>query len=215
MSEIIYAFLHMDQTLAYFLENYHSWVYVLLFSIIFCETGLIFMPFLPGDSLLFAAGGLAAISQDKLKIEILIPIIMIASFVGDNVNYFVGRKHGRRLFELKHPLSFLFSVHNLNKTEAFYQKKGHWAVSMARFFPIIRTFAPFVAGVAQMNYREFMKYSIIGTIGWVMLFCLTGYYFGQIPFIKQNFTVLVMSIIGISLAPLIISFFKQKLLKSL
>lgn len=215
MSDIIYSILHLDQTLSLLLDQYHSWVYFILFLIIFCETGLIFMPFLPGDSLLFAAGALSAISQDKLKIEILIPLIMVASFVGDNVNYFVGRKYGRKLFEMKHPLSFLFSVSNLKKTEQFYHDKGNWAVAMARFFPIIRTFAPFVAGVACMKYREFVKFSIIGSIGWVLLFCLTGYFFGQIPFIKQNFTVLVMSIIGISLAPLVISLFRQKILKRL
>lgn len=215
MSDLIYSILHLDQTLSFLLDQYHTWVYFILFLIIFCETGLIFMPFLPGDSLLFAAGALASISEDKLQIGVLIPIIIIASFLGDNVNYWVGRRYGRQLFASRHFLSFLFSLNNLKKTEDFYQDKGHWAVALARFFPIIRTFAPFVAGVASMRYRDFMKFSMIGTISWVVIFCLAGYFFGQIPFVKQNFTVLVMAIVGISLAPLLVSIIRQMMLKRL
>jgi len=209
MTIFIESILHLDQTLSYWLQNYGSGVYVVLFLIIFCETGLVVMPFLPGDSLLFTAGALAAISNDQLKVEFMIPLLILASIAGDSLNYYLGRKWGRKAFETRHRLSFLFSKKHLYSTDHFFKKKGQWAVALARFFPIIRTFAPFVAGITLMPYRLFIRFSILGTVLWINLFTLAGFYFGQIPFIQKNFTALVMAIVGISLAPLIISVIKQ------
>jgi len=209
LANIIHSVLHLDQTLAFWLQTYGSGVYFVLFIIIFCETGLVVMPFLPGDSLLFTAGALSAISNEQLKVELIIPLLILGSIFGDSVNYYAGSKWGRKAFETKHRFSFLFSKKHLYSTEHFYKKKGRWAVALARFFPIIRTFAPFVAGITLMPYKQFLRYSVAGTIVWVSIFTLAGYYFGQIPFIQKNFTALIMGIVAISLAPLAVSFFKQ------
>ncbi len=215
MSELIHSVLHLDQTLNLWLQMYGSGVYVVLFLIVFAETGLVIMPFLPGDSLLFAAGALCSINPTELRIEVLIPLLIMASLLGDSLNYLVGSKYGRRLFETQHRLSFLFSPKYLKATEDFYIKRGLWAVSMARFFPIIRTFAPFVAGLTRMPYKAFLKMSIVGSIAWVSIFVSAGYLFGQIPFVQKNFTVLVMAVIGLSLAPFILGVVKRSLVKSL
>lgn len=215
MSEIIYSLLHLDQTLNTWAQLYGAGVYFVLFLIIFCETGLIVLPFLPGDSLLFAAGAICAISAGELKIEILIPLLILASLTGDTLNYFVGLKFGRKLFETDHKFSFLFSKKHLVQTEDFYKKKGHWAVSLARFFPIIRTFAPFVAGITKMPLPLFFKMSVLGSVAWVFIFTVAGYFFGQIPFIQNNFTLLVMLIIGLSLAPFVLTILKRSIVKSL
>lgn len=215
MSELIHSILHLDQTLNLWLQLYGAGVYLVLFLIIFAETGLVIMPFLPGDSLLFAAGALCSINPVELRIEFLIPLLIMGSLIGDNLNYYLGLKFGRKAFETKHRLSFLFSPKHLKSTEDFYQKKGKWAVSLARFFPIIRTFAPFVAGVTRMPYKTFFKMSFLGSIAWVSLFTTAGFLFGQIPFVQKNFTLLVMSIIGLSLAPFILGLIKKKLVKSL
>jgi membrane-associated protein len=150
-----------------------------------------------------------------LQIEILIPLLICASLVGDSTNYYLGFKFGRKAFETPHRLSFLFSPKHLKATEDFYKEKGLWAVSLARFFPIIRTFAPFVAGLTQMPYKLFFRMSVLGSIAWVSIFTTAGYLFGQIPFVQKNFTVLVMSIVGLSLAPFVLGFLKKKLMKSL
>lgn len=215
MSELIHSILHLDQTLNIWLQLYGSGVYLVLFLIIFAETGLVIMPFLPGDSLLFAAGALCAINPVDLKIELLIPLLISASLIGDSLNYYVGLKYGRRLFESKHSLSFLFSPKYLLATEEFYIKKGLWAVSLARFFPIIRTFAPFVAGLTKMPYKMFLKMSILGSIAWVSIFTTAGYLFGQIPFVQNNFTVLVMGVVGLSLTPFLVGVIKRTFVKSL
>lgn len=215
MSELIHSILHLDQTLNIWLQLYGSGVYLVLFLIIFAETGLVIMPFLPGDSLLFAAGALCSINPVELRIEFLIPLLICASLIGDSLNYFVGLKYGRRLFETKHALSFLFSPKYLQATEEFYIKKGMWAVSLARFFPIIRTFAPFVAGLTKMPYNVFVKMSIIGSIAWVSIFATAGYLFGQIPFVQNNFTVLVMGVVGLSLTPFLVSLIRRTFVKSL
>lgn len=215
MSELIHSILHLDQTLNLWLQLYGTGVYLVLFLIIFAETGLVIMPFLPGDSLLFAAGALCSINPVDLRIELLIPLLIVASLIGDNLNYYIGLKFGRRAFETKHPLSFMFSPKYLIMTEEFYQKKGAWAVSLARFFPIVRTFAPFVAGLTKMSYPTFLKMSCMGSIAWVSLFTTAGYLFGQIPFVQKNFTVLVMSIIGLSVTPFLVGLIRKKLVKSL
>lgn len=215
MSELIHSILHLDQTLSLWLQLYGTGVYLVLFLIIFCETGLVVMPFLPGDSLLFATGALCAINPDELRVEYVIPLLIAASLIGDNLNYYVGLKYGRRLFETQHRLSFLFQRKHLVSTEEFYSKKGKWAVSLARFFPIVRTFAPFVAGLTKMTYKNFLTMSVLGSIAWVITFTMAGFLFGQIPIIQKNFTLLVMSIIGLSLTPFVWSLLKRALVKSL
>lgn len=180
------------------------WLYLLIFLVIFSETGLVFMPFLPGDSLLFAVGALSAASV-HFDIKIYIPLLFCAAIFGDSTNYFVGSRFGRRLFEQKHFMSRLFKVEYLIQTERFYDSHGPRAVMFARFFPILRTLAPFVAGLTKMSYRRFIAMSVIGTVFWVNLFCLAGYFFGQIPIVRENFTLLVMGIILISVTPLLIS----------
>lgn len=215
MSELIHSILHLDQTLSLWLQLYGTGVYLVLFLIIFAETGLVIMPFLPGDSLLFAAGALCALNPLDLRIEWLIPLLISASLIGDSLNYYVGFKFGRKLFETKHALSFLFAPKHLKKTEDFYREKGKWAVTLARFFPIIRTFAPFVGGLTKMNYSLFFKMSVIGSVAWVVVFTSAGYLFGQIPFVQNNFTLLVMVIIGLSLTPFLLSVVKRTFMKSL
>lgn len=215
MAELIHSILHLDQTLNIWLQMYGAGVYLVLFLIIFAETGLVVTPFLPGDSLLFAAGALCSINPVDLRVELLIPLLICASLIGDSVNYFVGLKFGRRAFETKHKLSFMFSPKHLVATEEFYEKKGPWAVSLARFFPIIRTFAPFVAGLTKMPYKVFLKMSFVGSVAWVTVFTMAGFLFGQIPFVQKNFTVLVMGVVGLSLTPFLLGVIKKTFVKSL
>ena len=214
MFEFIQQLLHLDILINQMAEQFGLWLYFILFLIIFCETGLVVMPFLPGDSLLFAVGALSA-SSPYFKVEALIPLLILASVVGDSLNYFIGLKFGRRLFEQSHKLSFLFNPKYLKQTEDFYIKRGAWAVSISRFLPIVRTFAPFVGGLTKMPYRRFLSLSLIGSVAWVHIFCLAGYFFGRIPFIQQNFTMLVMGIIGFSLAPLLFGVIRNLIKKSL
>lgn len=215
MSELIHSVLHLDQTLNLWLQMYGSGVYIVLFLIIFAETGLVVMPFLPGDSLLFTAGALCAINPADLRIEILIPLLIAGSILGDSLNYLIGSKYGRRLFETQHRFSVLFSPKHLKATEDFYHRRGFWTVSMARFFPIIRTFAPFVAGITRMPYKNFVCMSFLGSVAWVSVFTTAGYLFGQIPLVQKNFTVLVMALIGLSLAPFIVGVIRRTYMKSL
>lgn len=215
MSELIHSILHLDQTLNIWLQLYGTGVYLVLFLIIFAETGLVVMPFLPGDSLLFAAGAMCSINPVDLRIEYLIPLLICASLLGDNLNYFIGLKYGRRAFESKHRLSFLFSPKHLKATEEFYVRRGAWAVSLARFFPIIRTFAPFVAGLTRMPYKTFVKMSCMGSLAWVSIFTSAGYLFGQIPFVQKNFTILVVGVIGLSVTPFLIGVIRKTFVKSL
>jgi len=198
------SLLHIDVTLVAWAQNWGTWIYVILFLIIFCETGLVFMPFLPGDSLLFAVGALAA-NPDFLKLENIIPLLILAATIGDSTNYFVGRKLGRALFEKD---MFFLKKKYLKTTEEFFEKKGVWAVSLSRFFPIIRTMAPFFAGMSLLNYRKFLALSFFGSVAWVFIFTLAGYYFGRVEIIQKNFTLLVLGIIGVSLIPMILNVIK-------
>lgn len=205
MFEFIQSILHIDATLIQWAQNWGSLIYIVLFLIIFSETGLVFLPFLPGDSLLFAVGALAAY-PDFIKLEVVIPLLIVAATIGDSLNYFVGRKFGRTLFEKE----FLFlKKKHLVSTEEFYEKKGLWAISLSRFFPIIRTFSPFFAGMSLIKYRKFLALSVIGSIGWVFIFTLAGYFFGQVEIIKNNFTLLVMGIIAFSMIPLVVNIIKS------
>ncbi len=189
--------LHLDKHLAALVQDYGVWVYGILFLIIYCETGLVVTPFLPGDSLLFATGALAA--TGAMEAELLLVLLMSASFLGDNTNYWVGRLLGPRLF--RSDTSRLLNRKHLDETHRFYERHGGKAVILARFFPIIRTFAPFVAGVGTMDYRRFLAFSVIGSVSWVGIFVLAGFFFGNIPVVKQNFTLVVFGIIFVSLIP--------------
>lgn len=210
MLEIIQSILHLDVTLQHWAQNYGAYLYVLLFIIIFCETGLVVTPFLPGDSLLFAAGALCS-SSTSLDIKIIIPLLIAAALAGDSVNYFVGRRLGRKIFTED---SFFFKKKYLLKTEDFYAKHGTKAVFLARFFPILRTFAPFVGGLGNMRYRTFFSMSAAGTLLWITLFTLAGYFFGQIPIVQKNFTLLVMALLILPAIPIVITAIKPYFMKS-
>jgi len=198
--------LHLDQHLLALTQSYGTWVYLILFLIIFCETGLVVTPFLPGDSLLFVAGALTA--TGALEIQVLVPLLIAASFLGDNTNYWVGRFIGPKVFSGKE--SRLLNRGHLEKTHRFYEKHGGKAILLARFLPIIRTFAPFVAGVGSMDYRRFLAFSIAGGMAWVGSLALSGYFFGNIPVIKQNLTLVILAIIVISLLPGAIGYLRHR-----
>jgi len=208
--EIIDFVLHIDKHLETFIQTYGLLVYLLLFTIVFCETGLVVTPFLPGDSLLFAAGALAANEQNGLSVVLIIFLLICAALIGDNTNYFIGRflakkGEGAKLFGI-----FTIRKDYLDKTHAFYEKNGPRTIIMARFVPIVRTFAPFVAGVGNMTYRKYITYCVVGAVLWVTLLTMTGYAFGNIPWIKNNFELVVFGIIGISLLPILFGYIKNK-----
>lgn len=207
ISGIVDIFMHLDVHLNSIIQTYGTFTYAILFIVIFCETGLVVTPFLPGDSLLFAAGTFAA--QGSLDPVILCMLIPAATFCGDNTNYWIGRKIGPKIFH-KENVRFLNKKH-LERTHQFYDKYGGKTVVIARFMPIIRTFAPFVAGIGKMEYFRFLSYSIGGSILWTVSFVLGGYFFGNIPVVRANFTLAVMAIIFISILPGIIGFIKHKL----
>lgn len=199
--------LHLDVYLDMLVTNYGTWVYAILFLVIFCETGLVVTPFLPGDSLLFIAGAVAAGgAMDPL---LLAGLLMLAAILGDSTNYLIGRTAGEKLFS--NPNSKIFRRDYLQQTHDFYDKHGGKTVTLARFLPIIRTFAPFVAGVGKMNYLRFFGFSVLGTVLWVGGLVTLGYFFGNVPFIKQNLSLLVVGIILVSLLPMIISLVRSKL----
>jgi membrane-associated protein len=205
--------LHLDKTLVNVVHDYGNLTYLILFLIIFTETGVIVFPFLPGDSLLFVAGTLAAQPNPEtghplLNIFYLIPLLMAAAFIGDNVNYFIGDYLGPRVF--REDFKFLKRKY-LEQTQAYYAKHGGKTIIMARFVPIVRTFAPFVAGVGTMTYRYFASYSIAGAALWVVSLTLLGYLFGNIPWVKSNFTLVIYAIILISVLPPLWQFIKGKL----
>lgn len=192
--------LHLDVYLDLLVTNYGPWIYAILFLVIFCETGLVVMPFLPGDSLLFIAGAVAA--GGGMDPVLLGGLLMLAAIMGDSTNYVIGRTAGERLFS--NPNSKIFRRDYLQKTHDFYDKHGGKTVTLARFLPILRTFAPFVAGVARMPYPRFFGFSVLGTILWVGGLVTLGYFFGNVPFIKKNLSLLVVFIILLSLVPMII-----------
>ncbi|OGX89870.1 DedA family protein [Hymenobacter coccineus] len=200
--------LHLDKTLVNVVHDYGSLTYLILFLIIFTETGIIIFPFLPGDSLLFAAGALAARPETGLSVWVIIPLLIAAAFIGDNVNYAVGDYLGPRVFQ--QDFRFLKRKY-LEQTQAFYAKHGGKTIIMARFVPIVRTFAPFVAGVGTMTYRHFASYSIVGAVLWVVVLTLAGYLFGNIEAVKKNFELVVLGIIALSVLPPLWSFLKGKL----
>jgi len=199
-------FLHLDKHLAALLQQYGPWIYLLLFLIVFCETGLVVAPFLPGDSLLFVAGALWAAAG--MDVYALMATLIAAAMLGDNCNYWIGRYLGPRVFRWEN--SRFFNRKALDYTHAFYDRHGGKTVVLARFLPLVRTFAPFVAGVGRMHYPRFMSFSVIGALAWVVLLVYAGYFLGNIPVVRQNLTAVILVIIAISLAPLFIEFLKTR-----
>jgi membrane-associated protein len=197
--------LHIDVHLGQLIQTYGAITYAILFVIIFIETGLVVMPFLPGDSLLFAAGAFAALGA--LNIFSLLILLIGAAFLGDTVNYWIGHFFGEQL--IANPRIPINKEH-IEKTQKFFDKHGGKTIILARFVPIVRTFAPFVAGIGKMSYRHFISYNIIGGVLWVMLFTLAGFFFGNIPSVKHNFTLVIMGIIVISVLPMVIEFIRHK-----
>lgn len=207
--EIIDFILHINEYIGTFINEYGNFIYVILFLIIFCETGLVFLPFLPGDSLIFAAGAFAAIGE--LNIFLLWILIVIAAILGDTVNYEIGKHSGKKI--LNNKKITIIKKENLQKAEDLVAKYGGAAVFIARFMPIIRTIVPFVVGIGQLHYPKFIKFNALGGIIWVTLFIIIGYLFGNIPAVKDHFTLIILAIIFLSLLPIIIAFIKNKLKK--
>ena len=209
ISSLIDIVLHLDKYLDDIIGTYGIWTYAILFLIIFMETGFVVTPFLPGDSLLFAAGTFASPALGGvLNIFILIPLLTLAAILGDTVNYWIGHYIGPKAFSGN--IRFLKKEY-MDQTHDFYERHGGKTIILARFIPIIRTFAPFVAGVGAMNYKNFFVYNVTGAILWVGIFTLGGYFFGSLPFVKDNFTIVVLVIIVISVLPAVYEFVKEKL----
>jgi len=206
LASFIDIILHLDTHLLALTQEYGIWVYAILFLIIFSETGLVIAPFLPGDSLLFVAGALCG--MDSLEVEILAPLLMLAAFCGDSTNYWIGRLVGNTL--VHHVSSRFIRREHLEKAHAFYGKHGGKTILFARFLPILRTFAPFVAGIGKMNYRLFLLFSALGSVAWISCFITLGYFFGNIPVIKDNLTLMVLGIIFISIVPALIEFIRHR-----
>ncbi|AZL66800.1 MULTISPECIES: DedA family protein [Pseudomonas] len=199
--------LHLDAYLDLLVTNYGPWIYAILFAVIFCETGLVVMPFLPGDSLLFIAGAVAA--GGGMDPVLLAGLLMAAAILGDSTNYVIGRTAGERLFS--NPRSKIFRQDYLQRTHDFYARHGGKTVTLARFLPILRTFAPFVAGIAHMHYPRFLAFSITGSLLWVGGLVTLGYFFGNVPFIKQHLSLMVVAIIILSLVPMLLGLLRGRL----
>lgn len=199
--------IHLDQTLAVWSQWMGPWLYVVLFLIIFAETGLVVTPFLPGDSLLFAVGALTALPETGLRVELMAPLLMLAALLGDNTNYFFGKWIGKHIAtnRLK-----LVNQKHLDSTQGFYVKHGPRAIVIGRFMPIARTFVPFVAGVGQMKYKTYIGYSLLGAVLWINSFLWAGHYFGNLPSIKSNFHIVIFAVILVSMLPLVYELWKAK-----
>ncbi len=205
---MIDVFLHLDDHLGRLIEQYGPWTYGILFLIVFCETGLVVTPFLPGDTLLFAAGIFAHDDNGGLNLWILYLVFMSGALAGDNVNYQIGRLLGRRLF--RNPKSRFFKQENLAKTHAFMERHGPKAIILARFVPIVRTFCPFVAGMGTMTYRKFIYYSVLGALLWVLVCVTAGYQFGKLPAVKENFALAVLGIVAVTLVPIFFEWWRHR-----
>ena len=206
ISKLIDIVLHLDKHLGALIQSNGTWTYAILFVVIFCETGLVVAPFLPGDSLLFAAGAFAA--KGMLKPWWLFLILSAAAVLGDTVNYWIGRVVGPKVFH-KEKVRF-FKKEYLDRTHQFYEKYGAETIIIARFVPIVRTFAPFVAGIGRMTYGKFIAYNVVGGVGWVALFVFGGYFFGNIPFVQKRFSLVIIAIILISLVPAVVELLKHR-----
>lgn len=206
LASLIDFVLHIDQHLIELTQTYGLWIYAILFLIVFCETGLVVTPFLPGDSLLFAAGAVAALGG--MNVHIAAGLLLAAAVIGDAVNFAIGKYFGEKLFAK--PDSRVFKREYLDKTHAFYEKYGGKTIILARFVPIVRTFAPFVAGMGKMHYGRFIRYNIIGALMWVGLLTYAGYFFGELPVVKNNFGLVVIGIIVVSVLPMAVEIAKAK-----
>ncbi|WP_408097285.1 DedA family protein [Peredibacter sp. HCB2-198] len=210
MTQFLDIILHLDQHLLSWLTLFGPWIYVLMFIVIFCETGLVVTPFLPGDSLLFALGALTAL-ENGLDLWILLISLTVAGILGDTVNYHIGKFLGPKVFEQN---SRFFKREYLIQTNAFYEKWGAFTIVAARFAPIARTFAPFVAGLGSMNYKKFISYNVLGAIAWVFTFILAGHFFGNLPIVKRNFHIVIFGVIAVSALPMVIPWVKSRLKKA-
>ena len=209
LKSIVDLFLHLDEYLSIVIQDYGTWTYAFLFVVIFIETGLVVTPFLPGDSLLFAAGTFAALGS--LNIYLMWGLLFVAAVLGDTVNYWIGHKLGLAIFDTQNRwLKKVLKKEYLERTEAFYAKHGGKTIVLARFVPIVRTFAPFVAGVGTMEYGRFISYNVLGGFLWVTLFLFMGNFFGNIPFVKANFELVIIGIILVSVLPMIIEYLKAR-----
>ncbi|UAY37928.1 Protein DedA [Enhydrobacter sp. 8BJ] len=198
--------LHIGDHLQELVKNYGNWIYAILFAIVFCETGLVVLPFLPGDSMLFAAGTIAAVGD--MNIFVLIGLLIVAAILGDFVNFEIGKHFGQKLFS--NPNSKIFKQSYLQKTHDYYEKYGGRTIIIARFIPIVRTFAPFVGGMGNMNYAQFARYNIVGAVLWVVSFTTLGYFFGQLPFVKEHFSWIMIAIIVFSVVPMVIEIIRHR-----
>lgn len=203
--QVVDFFLHLDKHLGEIIRNYGLWTYIILFGIIFIETGVVILPFLPGDSLLFAAGTFAGLGD--LNVFVLFLLLSAAAIIGDTVNYWIGHYIGPKAFSGE--IRFLKKEY-LDRTHAFYEKHGGKTIVLARFIPIIRTFAPFVAGIGAMSYGHFISYNVFGGILWVALFTFVGYFFGNLPFVQDNFSLVIIAIILISIMPGVVEFLRER-----
>ena len=208
IGKFIDLIMHLDVHLNSLIVTYQLWTYLILFAVIFCETGLVITPFLPGDSLLFATGALAASPSSPLHVGWLFLVLGAAAVIGDTVNYWIGHAIGPKIFQ-QQKIRFLKKEH-LERTHLFYEKYGGITIVLARFIPIIRTFAPFVAGIGRMSYWRFIVYNFCGGIAWVAIFVFGGYFFGNLPVVKRNFTVVIFAIIFISVLPGVIEYLRQR-----
>jgi len=199
IKQFIDLFLHVNEHLEALIQSWGPWTYVVLFAIIFCETGLVVTPFLPGDSLLFAAGAMSALYPDDLNIGLLLGLLTVAAIIGDTLNYAIGRWIGPKAFTINR---WFLKHEHLERTQAFYEKHGGKTIVLARFVPIVRTFAPFVAGVGKMHYPTFLFYNVVGGIAWVLICTLAGYFFGNVPIVKENFELVVVGIVLVSVLPI-------------
>jgi membrane-associated protein len=206
MAQFIDIMLHLDQHLLQWIALFGPWFYVIMFLVIFCETGLVVTPFLPGDSLLFTLGALAAL-ENGLDVWLLLISLTIAGIIGDTVNYHIGKYLGPKVFERD---SRFFKKSYLIQTQAFYARWGTFTIVAARFAPIARTFAPFVAGIGSMEYKRFLTFNILGAIAWVFTFILAGYFFGNIPVVKRNFTIVIFAVIFLSVLPMLVPWVKSR-----
>lgn len=210
LKHFVDVFRHLDTYLAALVLDYGLWIYAILFIVIFCETGLVVTPFLPGDSLLFTAGAIAATTvtaadgtpQPGLSLGLMIPLLIVAAILGDAVNFAIGSRVGPGFLE-KERIRFIKKSH-LEKTQAFYERHGSKTIVLARFVPIVRTFAPFVAGIGKMRYATFATYNVVGAVAWVCICAFAGYFFGNIPIVKKNFELVVLGIIAVSVLPMAI-----------
>ena len=208
LAQFIDILLHLDKHLSVLVQQYGIWIYAILFFIIFAETGFVVTPFLPGDSLLFVAGALAALGEGGMDIGTLIAVLATAAILGNMLNYHIGRYLGPRVFQWEN--SRLFNKAALEKTSRYYERHGGKTLVISRFLPLLRTFAPFVAGIGAMNYARFTFFNLAGALSWVLSLTLAGYWFGNLPWIRQNLSLVIVAIIAISLLPVAVGYLRQR-----